>query len=262
MRHKSQVFFWSFLLAAGSLVSQNNPSLFLLPEQSNATSVLAKNPATPLAIYSWGDPFTQRAGSNVSPDSEHPAAKFAGTSKRNTLILAGTLLLPAALLTRSGIRKDARKIGVQLSEAVFLTNGFSTVAQRLVKRTRPFYFSAETVSIQRTPGGDLSYFPDRTSIASCLSFFSAKVWADHHPHSRMKPVIWAAAAAIPALTGYLQYHSEERPISDVVTDYVVGALIGYLVPHLHKVDPDARRKFRMSSAFLEGVPVFVVKYRL
>ncbi|MFQ5448405.1 MAG: hypothetical protein ACE5FF_15880, partial [Saprospiraceae bacterium] len=152
---------------------------------------------------------------------------------------------------------------VQFSEVIFLTNGFSTIAWRLVKPEDPFYFSAEQpVALKPTPGDGLSYFPDRTALTSCLSFFSAKVWADYHPHSRLKPIVWAAAAAIPAVTGYLQYGAGKRRASGVLADYAVGAFIGYIVPQLHKVDPNARRKFRISSVFLEGVPVLAIKYRL
>jgi len=58
------------------------------------------------------------------------------------------------------------------------------------------------------------------------------VYHDLNPNSDFDPVIWTTAALIPAITGYLRVKGGKHFPTDVVVGYVVGALVGILVPRL------------------------------
>jgi membrane-associated phospholipid phosphatase len=46
--------------------------------------------------------------------------------------------------------------------------------------------------------------------------------------------VWTGAITLPAIVGYLRVKAGRHYPSDVIVGYGVGALIGYLVPTLHK----------------------------
>jgi len=112
-----------------------------------------------------------------------------------------------------------------------------------------------------TPDSQLSFFSGHTSATATATFFTAKIWSDYNPESKWKPVVWTAAAAVPAVAGYLRVKAGKHYVSDVVTGYAVGALVGYFVPHLHKIKKGEKRKLRMSTSMIDQVPVFNLKYR-
>ena len=73
-----------------------------------------------------------------------------------------------------------------------------------------------------------------TSLSAAGSFFAARVFSDYYPDSKWKPVVWGAAVAIPAVTGYLRVRGGRHFPTDVIAGYAVGALAGWGVPALHK----------------------------
>ncbi|MBI5914958.1 MAG: phosphatase PAP2 family protein [Bacteroidetes bacterium] len=175
----------------------------------------------------------------------------------------GSMLLPLTLMADKNIRDEAAKISVLLSETVLITNGLTLATKRIVLRDRPYVFNPgvsleEKLSVESR----LSFFSGHTSMSAAMSFFTAKVWSDYHPDSKWKPVVWTAAATVPAITGYLRFKAGKHYFTDVAAGYAVGALVGYFVPHFHKVDRSARRKFRVSSTMVNGAPVFVFRCRL
>ena len=78
------------------------------------------------------------------------------------------------------------------------------------------------------------FFSGHTSSSAYFSFFTAKVFADTHPNSKWKPVVWGSAIALPAMTGYLRYKAGKHFPTDVIVGYGVGAAFGILIPELYK----------------------------
>lgn len=177
-------------------------------------------------------------------------------------VYRGAAVLPLTLLIDADIRRDAGKVAILGSEALLITYGLTNLTKGLVKRNRPFVFNEE-VSIEKklTTDSQLSFFSGHTSATSTATFFTAKVWSDYNPENKWKPVVWTAAATIPAVTGYLRVRAGKHYTTDVVTGYAVGALVGYFVPHLHKIKRGEKKKLRMSTSMIDEVPVFNMKYR-
>ena len=92
-------------------------------------------------------------------------------------------------------------------------------------------------------------------MTAANTFFAAKVFSDYYPDSKWKPVVWTAAATIPAITGYLRVKGGRHFTTDVITGYAVGAAVGYLVPHFHK------KKKAKGLSFYGGVNSVLVKYQ-
>jgi membrane-associated phospholipid phosphatase len=66
-----------------------------------------------------------------------------------------------------------------------------------------------------------------------MSFSLAMMYADYNPKSKLKPLVWSLCAAFPIATGALRYKAGKHFWTDVITGYVMGALIGVGVPYLH-----------------------------
>jgi membrane-associated phospholipid phosphatase len=67
-----------------------------------------------------------------------------------------------------------------------------------------------------------------------MSVFVAKVFSDYLSNDDTKFVIWCSAVLYPALIGFLRMDSGSHYPTDIFIGYVTGALIGYLIPVLHK----------------------------
>ena len=175
-------------------------------------------------------------------------------------LLGGSALLPFTLMADADIRQDAKKVSVLLSETMLLTHGLTLVTKRITLRDRPFVFNPDVPLKEKLEADSrMSFFSGHTSMTAGFSFFTATVWSDYHPYSKWKPVVWTAAAAVPAVTGYLRYKAGKHYFTDVITGYAVGAMAGYLVPRLHRIDTKSKRKLRISSTTKEGTPVFVLR---
>lgn len=147
-----------------------------------------------------------------------------------------TLILPAVFLVNHHTRSDIGPLLVMGLEVAAINFGITSSVKNLVKRTRPYVYNTDLSDEQRTDfQSRLSYFSGHTSVTASFSFFFAKVMSDYHPEMKtgLKVGLWVFAAAIPATTGYLRVRSGKHFRTDVLTGYAVGALTGWLIPHLH-----------------------------
>ena len=124
-------------------------------------------------------------------------------------------------------------------ETLLTTSGLSFVTKRLAKRTRPFvYNELVDISEKQKNNARFSFFSRHTSITASNCFFAAKVFSDYYPNSKLKPYVWITASVVPTLTGFFRVQGGENYYSDVLVGYSLGAAIGFLIPHLHKIQKD------------------------
>ena len=158
----------------------------------------------------------------------------------------GSHLVPLIFLTKTESRKDFGKIALLYGETVLITDGLTLLTKRVFKRPRPFVYNEQAdINKKLNREAKYSFFSGHTSITAANCFFFAKVYSDYYPDSELKPWIWGTAAVIPAITGYLRVRAGKHYASDVMTGYAVGGLLGFLIPHVHKVDRSNR--WRLSS---------------
>ena len=150
--------------------------------------------------------------------------------------LFSSVALPATLLFDQPSRKYFGQVGLLTLETLLITSGLTSLTKTAIRRPRPYLYNPNVPpAVKALVTSRYSFFSGHTSLTASMSFLSAKLYNDFYPESKAKPYIWATAAVIPAITGYLRMKGGNHYVSDVVVGYAVGALVGILVPQLHKV---------------------------
>lgn len=156
-------------------------------------------------------------------------------SDASDVFLVGSHLAPLLFLSHTDTRKDFGRIALLYGETLLLTDGLTGLTKRLAKRPRPFvYNELASMAKKQSKQARYAFFSGHTSVTAANCFFTAKVFSDYFPDSKLRPYVWGVASLAPAITGYLRVKAGKHYPSDVATGYAVGALIGFLVPHLHK----------------------------
>lgn len=139
------------------------------------------------------------------------------------------------LLANKNERQHAGQIAALYVEAMGISGAIFTLSAGNINRSRPLvYGSTASTETKLINNSQRSFFAGHVSSTATATFFAAKVFADFNPDSKAKPYIWAAAAAIPAVVGYLRYKAGMHFLSDNILGYAIGMGCGILVPQLHK----------------------------
>lgn len=150
----------------------------------------------------------------------------------------GSVPLPFLLLADKAIRKDAAKIGLLYLQAMSATGVLYTSSNMIFNRFRPYAYNPEASLGDRREGNARnSFFAGHAALVGTATFFTAKVYADYHPESRFKYVLYGAAALATGATGYLRHRGGRHFPSDILVGTAVGTLSGILIPHWHKNKP-------------------------
>lgn len=169
--------------------------------------------------------FDRLAVNNFSEQSDHISDAF----------LYGSFASPLLLLSGKKTRSEFGQIMALYGEALFINTGITFITKSLFKRPRPFVFNEAVVDeFKLSRSARSSFISGHTSVTTVNTFFAAKVFADFYPDSPWKPVVWTLGAAIPAVTGYLRVAAGKHYPTDVIGGYAVGAVVGILIPHLHR----------------------------
>ncbi|TNE61591.1 MAG: phosphatase PAP2 family protein [Bacteroidetes bacterium] len=156
-----------------------------------------------------------------------------------------SLATPLFFLPARLHRNDMAIITIMWFESAFLTTGVTVLTKYATQRTRPFVYNEQAPEADKlTTNAKSSFFSGHASMTAVSSFLAARVYADYFPDSKWKPVVWGVAATIPAVTGYLRVAGGKHFPTDVLTGYLVGAGIGILIPHFHRIR-DTRSGFRI-----------------
>lgn len=173
--------------------------------------------------------FDRSATDNWSPNAD----------KISDIFLFSSAVLPFLPHISEECRKEDFTIVGMALETFFITDGITNMTKGFRKRFRPFTYNDDLSDEIRLSNGARFSFPSgHTSATASLSFFAAKVFSDLHPESKWKPLIWSLAFTLPAANGYLRYRAGKHFPSDVITGYLIGAGIGYLIPSIHKLEMD------------------------
>lgn len=182
----------------------------------------------------------------------------ASAQKTSDILSLGSKMLPLLLLLDKNPRQDFETIAALYAETFLVANGMTTFSKTAVQRPRPFVYNENVaLSVKQTADAHRSFISGHTSKTAAMTFLTAKIYADYHPDSEWKPLIWAAAATVPAITGYMRVKAGKHFPTDVMAGYAVGALTGILVPQLHKVVKGKTGNLNMSLG-MNGAQVSLV----
>ncbi|MFZ1808966.1 MAG: phosphatase PAP2 family protein [Cyclobacteriaceae bacterium] len=194
------------------------------------------NKTTPFTVEELGDlnvndinSFDRKYVNNYSPID----------AKTSDYFRTGVTILPILLLSEHHTKEDITSLLVMSAEVMSITFGITNGVKNLVARTRPSVYNPIVPLSERTNNRSRkSFFSGHTSHTAAAAFFMAKVISDYHPNMNKgtKIVMWSVSAYIPAITGYLRVKAGKHFPTDVMTGYAVGAITGWLIPHLHSVN--------------------------
>ena len=166
------------------------------------------------------------ATDNISINSAHLSDAF----------LYSSLTFPALHLIAQKGRDHTAIILAMTLESFLINDGITSFLKATTKRFRPFTYNPDIpIEEKLGTGARYSFASGHTSNVAVLSFLSAKIYSDLYPDSKWKPLVWITASTIPALTGYLRVNAGRHFPTDTIAGYILGASIGYLIPHFHKI---------------------------
>ena len=152
-------------------------------------------------------------------------------------MLYGSVILPIYFLSNHNTKKDFFPLLIMGAEVMLLTNTISFNTKFAVNRTRPTAYN-ENFSIEERLGktNTTSFFSGHTAQTAAFSVYIAKVMTDYHPDMKTgyKVALWSFGLGLPAATGLFRVEGGRHFYTDVMVGYGVGALVGWLVPQLHK----------------------------
>lgn len=165
-----------------------------------------------------------------------------------------------ALLNKNE-RQKFGQVMVLYTETMAITGAVFTMATGNVYRSRPYVYGTKApYDLRLEKNSQRAFFAGHTAATAAATFFMAKAFADFNPDSKAKPYVWAFAAAVPAVVGYLRYKAGMHFLSDNILGYAVGFGAGILVPKFHKIK--GMRNVGFSPAVGTGSKGLAVTYRL
>jgi len=152
----------------------------------------------------------------------------------------GIFILPSLLMIDKNIRKDWLHLLFMYVEGhtvTFTFYNYSPMGPYFQNRYRPaVYYPALGVEAQENSNNRNSFYSGHVASCSYSTFFMTKVFCDYHPNlGAAKYLLYLAASIPPLAIGYARIRSLDHFPSDVAVGFGLGAIIGIVVPALHKL---------------------------
>lgn len=163
-------------------------------------------------------------------------------------------LLPSLLMIDKNMRKDWYDLLLMYVEGhtvAFTFYNYSFAGPTFQNRYRPIaYYPEFPAEVRRNGGNRNSFFSGHVGSCTYSTFFMAKVYCDYHPDLGAKKYLLYLAASVPPLViGYARVKALAHFPSDVAVGFALGAIIGIVLPELHK-----NRKFKDFSLGMFDTP--------
>lgn len=231
----------SFIFSDHSLSQYKNTNPFNLDFNREVLIITTGSIAavTAFAIMENIKPFTPEEISLLDPAnvSGFDRGAIGPFTKDHTgdVLLYTAYLLPVSFLAYRETKNDILDLSLMYGEVLLLETSITGIVKGTVQRTRPFAYDDETpVEMKTSTDARISFFSGHTSMTAAISFFTAKVFTEYVDDNTAKILIWSGAVLLPAVTAISRVNTHWHFPTDVMAGYVVGALVGYFVPELHK----------------------------
>ncbi|MGA2824176.1 MAG: phosphatase PAP2 family protein [Bacteroidales bacterium] len=152
----------------------------------------------------------------------------------------GIFLLPSLLMIDKNIRKDWLHILFMYVEGhtiTFTFYNYSLLGPFFQNRYRPaVYYPELGLAAQENSNNRNSFYSGHVASCTYSTFFMVKVYCDYHPNiGAAKYLLYLAASVPPLLMGYARIRSLDHFPSDIAVGFGLGAVLGIVVPALHKL---------------------------
>lgn len=143
---------------------------------------------------------------------------------------------PLLFLSGERSRKDFSSAAAISAEVFLLNTGVTYLTKALVKRQRPYVYNPDAPLEEKLKKDSRhSFFSGHTSTVASMSFSFAMMHHYYYPNSKIKPLVWFAAAVLPMATAILRVRAGKHFWTDVLVGYGAGMTIGVGVPLLHRI---------------------------
>jgi membrane-associated phospholipid phosphatase len=133
------------------------------------------------------------------------------------------------------MRKDYLELSFLYLQAMTVTGVLYTSGVHYFPRLRPLVYDAGSpMDVRQTSNSRNSFFAGHVALVATSTFFMAQVFADYHPGSKLKWILYGSAGVATAATAYMRHKAGEHFPSDILVGTAVGTLSGLLMPKLHK----------------------------
>jgi membrane-associated phospholipid phosphatase len=157
---------------------------------------------------------------------------------RASNVLFGAALgasLATAMLVQNG--HDLLVPVVIILESGLLASGITNMAKEAVKRPRPYlYDPAVPVGLHKGRDDRHSFWSGHTATTAAFTFAAAGLVQHSSATQGVRTATWAGAISVPMAMGWLRVRAGRHFPTDVLTGYVVGALVGLAVPYFHRLN--------------------------
>ncbi len=157
-------------------------------------------------------------------------------NKDSYILFDGSYAIPVAMALING--RERAKFGqvmVMYVETMAITGALYTVTAGLVYRSRPFVYGDKAPLEKRLDkGGQRSFYGGHVATTAAATFFTAKVFQDFNPGSKVTPYLYAGAGILTASMGYMRYKAGYHFLSDCVLSGIIGTATGILIPEIHR----------------------------
>lgn len=206
--------------------------------------------------------FTQEDIKNINFIDRGVAGRWDIDAKATGIILkrASKISASIGLALFPGNLKSRGSLCLIYLEGYFLTQGLTSFAKGTTDRYRPFTYQtmdqidelegdAREQFLKEIAGNDIedSFFSGDASSTAYSFIFTAKVFNDYFPDSKLKYGIWGVSITGTALQAYFRAKSGKHFPTDVIVGSLVGGSLGFLIPQLHKNFQEQRLSINPSS---------------
>jgi hypothetical protein len=151
----------------------------------------------------------------------------------------GIFLLPSLLMIDKNVRKDWLRLLFMYVEGhtvTFTFYNYSPLGPYFMNRYRPaVYYPELGPDAQKNSNNRNSFYSGHVASCAYSTFFMVKVYCDYHPNiGSAKYLLYLAASVPPLAIGYARIRSLDHFPSDIAVGFGLGAIIGIVVPALHK----------------------------
>lgn len=146
------------------------------------------------------------------------------------------------------------KDAIVLTQTVLVTQLATNLLKYSMRRARPSQYVLETdITFVEE---QLSFPSGHTSSVAAAATAYTFAFAERHPDSSMRYAVGGLGAALTILTGYARAQSGRHFYTDVIAGAALGVAIGYLVPWMHRVSPNAPRAPSADVNSRSAAPMF------
>jgi hypothetical protein len=205
------------------------------------------------------NPLTMKEIYNLSRQDvnafDRPATyNYSKSATRWSDILVGScIIFPTTLLSQKLIREDWQTFSMMYLQTLMFSNFIPMVSKGRVQRIRPYVYNEDApLEKKMDTNAKLSFYSGHTTNAFASSVFFSTTYSHYYPNSRWKPYIWTASLGLATVVGYLRFEAGKHFPSDILLGALVGSVIGYFVPYLHRAE-NSGNSAELSFAPLQNV---------